>query len=458
MLTTVVAFGSNASSGLESVVGFAITASLAIFASLMILGLFVPAVVMRFHAWRSRGTIASVARDEGRSRGVWLGSLISVVSNRWFVVLPLILIVTGFAAWGWINVETRMDAEDAMDSRSDFVVSLDKFDEHAADKAGEPAFIYIEGDFTQHEALDAMKVTMAGMDDNRHVARSLIDPQKANPRAFLFDLLDAVIKEDYTREQIQVVSGIEITDLDGDLIPDTQEQLQAVYDYVTVNGVLKEENTPVYTPKHIEEFFIHGSSGVEKGATLITIGVPGTREQEVVKASAVELSEDMDAAMDNVDSIYSYGLTGEGYLRVEQFDAIANSMSRSLIIAVAAVLVLLLVVFRSFRYALVTIIPVLLVACWLYGFMYIADYPLNMMTATIAAISIGVGIDFSIHFTERFRQELKVSIDKKIALRETARTTGFALFSAALTTVVGFTVIAFAPMPMFAAFGVLAKE
>jgi predicted RND superfamily exporter protein len=342
-----------------------------------------------------------------------------------------------------------------MDSRSDFVVSLDKFDEHAADKAGEPAFIYIEGDFTQHEALDAMKTTMAGMDDNRHVARSLIDPQKANPRAFLFDLLEAVIKEDYTREQIQVVSGIEITDLDGDLIPDTQEQLQAVYDYVTVNGVLKQENTPVYTPKHIEEFFIHGSSGVEKGATLITIGVPGTREQEVVKASAVELSEDMDAAMDNVDSIYSYGLTGEGYLRVEQFDAIANSMSRSLIIAVAAVLMLLLVVFRSFRYALVTIIPVLLVACWLYGFMYIADYPLNMMTATIAAISIGVGIDFSIHFTERFRQELKVSIDKKIALRETARTTGFALFSAALTTVVGFTVIAFAPMPMFAAFGVL---
>jgi predicted RND superfamily exporter protein len=95
------------------------------------------------------------------------------------------------------------------------------------------------------------------------------------------------------------------------------------------------------------------------------------------------------------------------------------------------------------------------VACWLYGFMYVAGYHLNVLTATIAAISIGVGIDFSIHFTERFRQELPESMDKRAALRETSRTTGFALFCTALTTAVGFAVIAFAPMPMFATFGLL---
>ena len=102
-----------------------------------------------------------------------------------------------------------------------------------------------------------------------------------------------------------------------------------------------------------------------------------------------------------------------------------------------------------------TLIPVLLVACWLYGFMFAVGYHLNMMTATIAAISIGVGIDFSIHFTERFRQELRRSPDKRTALSVTSRSTGMALFGTAVSTALGFAVIAFAPMPMFAAFGLL---
>jgi predicted RND superfamily exporter protein len=185
------------------------------------------------------------------------------------------------------------------------------------------------------------------------------------------------------------------------------------------------------------------------------IGIPGTREQVIVKNSENELRQDLDAALSGVDSISFYGLTGEGYVRVAQFDAIADALNSSLIIAAVAVFLLLLAVFRSLRYAIMTILPVLLVACWLYGFIYAAGYYLNMLSATIAAISIGVGIDFSIHFTERFRQEYRRNPDKRAAIRESARTTGFALFGAALTTTVGFTVIAFAPMPMFAAFGVL---
>ncbi len=454
MLTTVIAFGSNASSGIESVVGFAIGASFAIFASLIILGLFVPAVVMRYHAWRGRGAIASIATGKVSSRGAWLGNAVSGVSSAWFITLPLILIVTGFATWGWFNVETKMDVKDALDSNSDFVIGIDKIEEHMAETVGEPAFIYIEGDFTQHEALNAIKATIAEMDDDEHVSRSIID-NKPNARVFLFDMLKAVIEENYAREEIQAASGVEITDVDGDLIPDTQEQLQAVYDYVTVNGVPQDETTLLYRPRHIAESFVHTSSGVENDATIMWIGVPGTQEEEIVKASAVELNEDMDIAMGNVDSIDFYGLTGDAYVRVEQFDAIADALSKSLLIAAAAVLLLLLIAFRSLRYAVMTMIPVLLVASWLYGFMYVAGYHLNMLTAMIAALSIGVGIDFSIHFTERFRQELKRGQDKKTTLRETARTTGLALFSAALTTVVGFAIIGFAPMPMFATFGVL---
>lgn len=454
MLTTIVAFGANASSGIESVVGFAIAAAIAIFASFVILGLFVPAVIMWSDTWRYRGATAAVVKGIPPSGRFWMGSLISSVSNRWFVMLPLILIVTGVAAWGWLNLDTKLDPKEAFDSKSDFIIGLDKLDEHVAQKAGEPAFLYIRGDFTQRGALDAMKATIQGMDDDEHVARRGRDG-KPNARAFLFDYLAAVVQGDYVRQQIETASGVSITDIDGDLIPDTPEQLLAVFDYITEEGIPRDDDSKLYTPQRIRETFIHGGSAEEEDATLIVIGVPGTRDQAITKASAIELQYDMDVAMEGAPDITFYGLTGEAYVRDAQFDAITDSLNRSLLIALVACLVLLVIVFRSLRYAIVTLVPVLLVASWLYGFMFVMGYHLNMMTATIAAISIGVGIDFSIHFTERFRQELRKGPDKKIALLATARSTGMALFGTALSTSLGFAVIAFAPMPMFSTFGLL---
>ena len=92
-----------------------------------------------------------------------------------------------------------------------------------------------------------------------------------------------------------------------------------------------------------------------------------------------------------------------------------------------------------------TIIPIGLVVAWLYGLMYVAGFSLNYVTATMGAISVGVGIDYSIHMTERFREEL----------RRAARGTGVALVASAASSVVGFGILGFAPMPLFASYGQL---
>jgi predicted RND superfamily exporter protein len=454
MLTTIIAFGANASSGIESVVGFGIAASIAIAASFIVLGLFVPAVVMRYEARWGKKDVALIARRGAPSRGRWIGQAVALTSRKWFITLPLIFIVTGVAAVGWVNLDTKLDPKEAFDSRSDLIIGLDKLDEHVAQKAGEPAYLYIRGDFTRQDTLEAIKMTVEEMEDDRHVARRISDGQP-DAYAYLFDFLAAVVNSDYAREQIGAVSGVAITDDNADLIPDAPEQLRAVYGYITEEGIPEDEGSILYTPQRIRESFIYQVDGGNEDATLITIGVPGTREQAVVEESAAELQHDMDTAMQNVTSISFYGLTGEAYVRDAQFNAITDSLNRSLIIAVLACLVLLVVIFRSFRYAVITLIPVLLVACWLYGFMYVIGYNLNMMTATIAAISIGVGIDFSIHFTARYRQELEKNPDKKAALLATSRSTGMALFGTAVSTALGFAIIVFAPMPMFSAFGLL---
>lgn len=454
MCTTIVAFASNASSGIESVNGFAIAASFAIFASFFILGLFVPTVIMKL---QSRKKNVSVQHTSGRkymSRGDWLSRHVLALSDRWYLTIPIVLVITAFAAWGWTQVETRFDAKDALKPDSDFVVSLDKWDEHGADIGGELALLYFEGDLTQNEALNSIKATIDEMDDNQYIGRNPTDG-KPNVNVLLLNLLEVVVENDYAQKTVESASGITITDSNGNLIPDNPDQLKAVYDYVLEKGLPIDENTMRYTTRQISEAFVVVDNHASTYATTLSIGIPGTREQEVVRLSSMELNNDLDTSINGVESITRYGLTGSGNVRLVQFDAIADALSVSLIIAIVAVIALLLVVFRSLRYAMITIIPVILVACWLYGFMYLAGYYLNMLTATIAAISIGVGIDFSIHFTERFREELEVSGDKRTAIQITSQTTGLALFSAALTTAIGFAVIAFAPMPMFSTFGIL---
>ena len=73
----------------------------------------------------------------------------------------------------------------------------------------------------------------------------------------------------------------------------------------------------------------------------------------------------------------------------------------------------------------------------------------------IGAISIGIGIDYSIHMTERFREELKRTNNTIDAIKMTASGTGVALVASAASSIVGFAILGFAPMPMFAAYGQL---
>jgi predicted RND superfamily exporter protein len=87
--------------------------------------------------------------------------------------------------------------------------------------------------------------------------------------------------------------------------------------------------------------------------------------------------------------------------------------------------------------------------------MFLLGYHLNAVTATIAAISIGVGIDYSVHVTARFREEMKRIGNREDAMKKAASHSGVALFGSAASTMVGFAIIAFAPMPMFSSFGIL---
>jgi predicted RND superfamily exporter protein len=464
MLSTVVAFLSNVSSGVEYIVGFGIAASVAIVSALIIFGLFAPTMLMRWDVRRLRkdpdrelvrGRAAS--RPEGEEGAVTSrGSLVRMVcafTRRRTVVLPVVLVISLISVYFATQLEAQMDAKDFLAQSSDFVISLDKLDEHAGEAGGEPGSVLIKGDLSDHGTLDAIREMIGNLDDDRTIARRATDGSPL-VEANLFAFLEAVLDNEAATGRIETWrSGIAITDDDDDGIPDTREQLDAVYDFIVQFGIPLNNTTLLYEPEQVSESLFHDPSGTEEDITVVTVFIPGTREQAVVKESFKELSKDIEVL--DVEGISYYGLTGAGFERDVTLDATADALTNSIIIAIILCAIILVVAMRSIKYALVTIIPVILVAAWLYAFMFLAGFHLNAVTATIAAISIGVGIDYSVHMTMRFRQELTKENDRTVALQRTTLGSGSALFGAAMSTTLGFLIIVLAPMPMFSSFGLL---
>jgi predicted RND superfamily exporter protein len=166
------------------------------------------------------------------------------------------------------------------------------------------------------------------------------------------------------------------------------------------------------------------------------------------------LNSDLDP-LAATSSIKSYGLTGSAFTRNEGLKATTSSLQKSIPIAAGVALIVLVFAMRSFRFAVVTVIPIGLVVIWLYGIMHVFGFDLNFVTATIGAVSIGVGIDYSIHMTERYREEMNRSILPVDAARKAARGTGMALIASAGSSIGGFVVMGFAPMPLFSSYGIL---
>ncbi len=118
--------------------------------------------------------------------------------------------------------------------------------------------------------------------------------------------------------------------------------------------------------------------------------------------------------------------------------------------------VLLILVLRSLRLALITLIPMGMVELLTYGLMAAAGFHLNFITATIAAVSLGLGIDYSVYVVQGFREERRYTRTAKEAMMNVASHTGWSVFLAALTGMIGFAVLATAPMPLFSTYGILA--
>lgn len=152
-----------------------------------------------------------------------------------------------------------------------------------------------------------------------------------------------------------------------------------------------------------------------------------------------DLKRDLDSllAKDNV----TVQISGIMVLYNNMLQSLMSSQIGTLGITVLALFVLFVIIFRSFSYALIAIVVNLIPLCACFGIMGVAGIPLDIMSITIAAISIGIGVDDVIHYIYRYKREFARSGDEAAAIRASHASIGYAMYYTSFAIILGFSVM-----------------
>ena len=127
------------------------------------------------------------------------------------------------------------------------------------------------------------------------------------------------------------------------------------------------------------------------------------------------------------------------------FNNLLQSLFKSQILTLGFVMLgiffMFIILFRNLKLALIGVIPNFIAAFFILGIIGIFNIPLDMMTITIAAITIGIAVDNSIHYIYRFKEEFLKSGDYSKTVKTCHSTVGVAILNTSITIVFGFSIL-----------------
>jgi predicted RND superfamily exporter protein len=149
--------------------------------------------------------------------------------------------------------------------------------------------------------------------------------------------------------------------------------------------------------------------------------------------------------------------------RVSNLMVLYNNMLQSLFdsqiktigFVIAVIFLMFIFLFRNFTVAFIAIFVNVVPIGIVFAIMGIFNIPLDIMTITIAAISIGIGVDDTIHYIHRFKEELKIDHDYTQAMIRSHRSIGFAMYYTTVVVIAGFSILVLSNLVPTIYFGLL---
>ncbi|MGD8175580.1 efflux RND transporter permease subunit [Marinimicrobium sp. ARAG 43.8] len=189
------------------------------------------------------------------------------------------------------------------------------------------------------------------------------------------------------------------------------------------------------------------------GETRISLRVketsPELKRTELVEKIRTHAIDELGFAPEQVH------FTGMLVLYNNMLQSLFNSQILTLAAVFIGIMAMFLILFRSLTIAIISILPNILAAGVVLGGMGLTGIPLDMMTITIAAITVGVGVDHAIHYLYRFRREFAERGRYIDAMHASHASIGRAMYYTAIIIIIGFSILALSQFIPSIYFGLL---
>ena len=192
-------------------------------------------------------------------------------------------------------------------------------------------------------------------------------------------------------------------------------------------------------PEDIKKNIITPYISIDDNEARISLRIIDSNPELNRKELLIKIQKDLEEKLQLKKE--EFKITGILVIFNNLLQSLFDSQIKTLGITFAGIFLLLLILFKSFWWSVVAAIPNFTAALFILGSLGLFNIPLDMMTITIASISVGIAIDNSNHYIYRFREEFKINKNYNRTIQICHRTVGKAIVNASLTIVFGFSIL-----------------
>jgi predicted RND superfamily exporter protein len=452
-ITTMIAFLSNLTSTLQPISEFGVLAAVGILSSFVAMILLIPGIkILRDRKKEAKGKISKryiKKKMNGYSmEGINHLAGRAAKKHPWGVVAVVLVITVGLGI-GATQVETTFNMNDFLPENMETSQNIDFFSNEFNNTGEAKANVLIKGEVTGPEAVRNMEIVVQNMADDENVLKAGGQPDVVSFLSVMYDWATNSSGEGFIDQRYNETFSIiyhqyfTVSNDTGNIKNDTtQDDVEMLVGWLFFNA-----------PLDMVQVLIPNDDGY---SALMDIGITSQMSSD----DTMTLYNNL---MDDTQSLRGMGLyaqvTGETIVTEMIMSDMDRSQTTSLLTTIIASLIILTIVMyafsRSFFLGAISLLPIVFCVIWMWGIMFIFGIPLNVMTLTIASLTVGMGVTYGIHITHRFVEEFRRDGDIENAVDKAVGKTGVSLLGAALTTIVGFGIIGFSILPPLQQFGLI---
>ena len=413
VLTTICAFLSLVFSGIKPIIDFGWMMTLGLTVSLIVTFILLPTLLNIFAA-------ENEIKIKSTEKSFVTSILASIAKNNTKLILTITIFIILASIIGISKLQVENSFINYFDKKTEIYKGMKKIDEQLGGTTPLNIILKFPTKSKKIENDDEFSEWDEDIENNEEKSKYWFTRDKMDKILKVHDYLDSL------PEVGKVLSFGSILRVAEDL---NNKELQSLEIAVLYSKI----------PEEIKKEIVSPYISVEKDEARISVRIKDSlknlRRNDLINKINKDLSSKLGFEKDE------YKLAGVLILFNNLLQSLFKSQILTLGIVMLGIFAMFFILFRNITLSLIGIVPNFIAAFFILGIIGLMGIPLDMMTITIAAITIGIAVDNSIHYIYRFREEYDKIKDYNKTLDRCHNTVGIAILNTSITIVFGFSIL-----------------